>query len=196
MELSETSDPFVLFSEWFEAARESEPNDPDAMALATVAADGMPSVRMVLMKGHDRRGFAFYTNLESRKGQELTADPRAALCFHWKSQRRQIRVEGIVSPVTPEDADRYFASRARISRLGAWASFQSRPLDRRETLEARVAAFDAQYPGDTVPRPPHWSGFRLAPTRFEFWEDRQFRLHDRIEYVPDGDGWSGRRLYP
>lgn len=196
MELSEISDPFELFDAWFATARESEPNDPDAMALATVAADGTPSVRMVLMKGVDRRGFAFYTNLESRKGRELAADVRAALCFHWKSQRRQIRVEGSVSPVSAEDADRYFASRARISRLGAWASFQSRPLDRRETLEARVAEFDAKYPGETVPRPPHWSGFRLAPKRFEFWEDRQFRLHDRIEYVPDGEGWAGRRLYP
>jgi len=196
MELTETTDPFDLFAEWFAAAQAGELNDPEAMSLATIEKDGSPAVRIVLLKGFDRRGFAFYTNFQSNKGRQLAADPRAALCFHWKSLRRQIRVQGSVTQVSDEDADAYFASRARVSRIGAWASDQSRPLDARATLEARVAELDKRYPGEDVPRPPHWSGFRLAPRRFEFWQDGKFRLHNRIEYRPDGSGWAGTRLYP
>jgi pyridoxamine 5'-phosphate oxidase len=196
MELTETTDPFDLFAEWFAAAQAGELNDPEAMSLATIDLDGAPAVRIVLLKGFDRRGFAFYTNFQSNKGRQLAADPRAALCFHWKSLRRQVRVQGSVAQVSDEDADAYFASRARVSRIGAWASDQSRPLDSRATLEARVAELDKLYPGEDVPRPPHWSGFRLAPRRFEFWQDGKFRLHNRIEYRPEGSGWAGTRLYP
>ncbi len=179
-----------------QAAKASEPNDPNALALATATPDGHPSVRMVLLKGFDDRGFVFYTNYESRKGGELQANPHAALLFHWKSLRRQVRVEGPVGPVSEAEADAYFASRARVSRLGAIASDQSRPLPSRAEFERRVAALDAQYPGDTIPRPVHWSGFRVTPESIEFWQDMPFRLHDRRVFTRDGNGWRRTALYP
>ena len=202
--MSDTSfDPFVRFAEWLAAASAGETNDPNAMTLATATADGRPSARIVLLKGVDPegaspRGFVFYTNLGSQKGEEIAANPHVALLFHWKTLRRQVRVEGTASLVTPAEADAYFATRARISRLGAIASEQSRPLADRATLEARVAALDAQYPGDDIPRPASWSGFRVVPERFEFWQDMPFRLHDRIVLTPDatGKGWRTTRLYP
>ncbi len=193
---SETRDPFHLFDEWFKAAAETEPDEPNAVALATVGAEGMPSVRMVLLKGVDDRGFVFYTNYESRKGRQLLANPQAALCFHWKSRKRQVRIEGKVEQVSPEDADVYFATRARTSQIGAWASQQSRPLAARFELEKRVAQFTAKFGIGAVPRPPHWSGFRIVPELIEFWENRPFRLHDRLVYHRDGDGWRTERLYP
>jgi pyridoxamine 5'-phosphate oxidase len=189
-------DPFALFEEWYKAAGEKEPNDPNAVALATVAEDGCPSLRMVLLKGVDAEGFVFYTNLESRKGRQLLSHPWAALCFHWKSRKRQVRVEGSVEQVTPEEADAYFSTRARTSQIGAWASQQSRPLSGRFELEKRVALFTAKFGIGTVPRPPHWSGFRVLPKLIEFWEERPFRLHDRLVYHRDGDGWRTERLYP
>lgn len=193
-----TTDPFALFDGWFAEAKAGEPNDPNAMALATVDADGQPSVRMVLLKGHDPRGFVFYTNLESRKAGELAGTPRAALLFHWKSLRRQIRIEGLVARVTDAEGDAYFATRSRDSQLGAWASDQSRPLDSRATFEARFAAMEARFAGGDVPRPPHWSGFRVAPHRIEFWQDRAHRLHERRLFLreEDGTGWSETLLYP
>ena len=199
------ADPFALFEEWFALAAAHEVNDPNAMALATATADGVPSVRMVLLKGVDdaaaeARGFVFYTNLESRKGGELARNPRAALCFYWKSLRRQVRVEGPVTPVDPVEADTYFASRARGSRIGAWASTQSRPLADRVTLEQAVddiiRRFGAEETDGPVPRPPHWSGFRLVPWRIEFWQERAYRLHDRVVYEPGRDGWRHHRLFP
>ena len=190
-------DPFALFAVWRAEAGASEPNDPNAMALATVGADGGPSVRMVLLKGVDPRGFVFYTNLESRKGEQLAANPVAALCFHWKSLRRQVRIEGPVERVDDAEADAYYASRPRGSRIGAWASRQSRPLASRETLEADVAAVEARHPGDAIPRPPYWSGFRVLPRRIEFWAERPFRLHDRQVYVGTVEGgWTVGRVYP
>ena len=189
-------DPFTLFDAWFAEARRSEPNDAEAMAVATADAQGRPSVRMVLLKGHDRRGFAFYTNLDSRKGGELDANPQAALLFHWKTLRRQIRIEGGVEPVSIEEADLYFASRARDSQLGAWASDQSRPLDRRETFEARFEELGRTFAGQDVPRPPRWAGFRVIPDRIEFWTDRPHRLHERRLFVRDGPGWTEGLLYP
>jgi len=190
-------DPFALFAVWMAEAGASEPNDPNAMALATVGADGGPSVRMVLLKGVDPRGFVFYTNLESRKGEQLAANPVAALCFHWKSLRRQVRIEGPVERVDDAEADAYYASRPRGSRIGAWASRQSRPLASRETLEADVAAVEARHPGDAIPRPPYWSGFRVLPRRIEFWAERPFRLHDRQVYVGTVEGgWTVGRVYP
>lgn len=189
-------DPFAFFRAWLAEAEGAEPNDPNAMALATVASDGRPSIRIVLLKGLDDRGFVFYTNTESRKGDHLAAHPSAALNFHWKSLRRQVRVEGAVEPVTPAEADAYFASRPRGSQIGAWASAQSRPLDSRATLERRVAELEAAYAGRDVPRPPHWSGYRIVPELFEFWQDREFRLHDRFQYGRAGDGWTIARLYP
>ena len=190
------ADPIGLFQEWMAEAAQSEPNDPNAVALATSTPDGHPSVRMVLLKGVDERGFVFYTNWQSRKGAELAANPHVALLFHWKTLRRQVRVEGPVEPVTEEEADAYFNSRARISRLGAIASDQSRPLADRAELERRVAEYDSRYPGDTIPRPPHWSGYRVQPAAMEFWQDMPFRLHDRRVYSRAGEGWDSQALYP
>ena len=197
-DFSARDDPFALFSEWFADAGRSEPNDANAMALATVDADGMPNVRMVLLKGFDASGFVFYTNYESQKGREILGTPKAALCFHWKSLRRQIRIRGAVTSVDDAEADEYFASRARDSRIGAWASQQSRPLESRFALEKAVARYAARYAIGTVPRPPYWSGFRIAPVHFEFWHERAFRLHDRLVFDRTGeDGpWHTQKLYP
>jgi pyridoxamine 5'-phosphate oxidase len=190
------SAPFKLFADWFAEARQSEANDPDAMALATATPDGRPSVRMVLLKGHGPDGFIFYTNLDSRKGAELAANPRAALLFHWKSLRRQVRIEGPIHSVTGQDADTYFASRSRDSQLGAWASDQSRPLDNRENFERRYEELLGRFDGEPVPRPPRWSGFRMTPESFEFWSDRPHRLHDRRVFTREADGWREGLLYP
>lgn len=202
-DFTEAVEPFLLFEGWFAEASTSEPNDPEAMALATVDANGLPNVRMVLLKGIDApgrsdRGFLFYTNLESAKGRELAAHPQAALVMHWKSLRRQVRARGPVSPVSDAEADDYFASRPRGSRLGAWASKQSRPLESRFALEKAVAVETARYGIGNIPRPAHWSGFRLTPVEIEFWHDRPFRLHDRIVFRRAGPGvpWTRTRLYP
>ena len=176
-------DPITVFTRWYEEAKASEPNDPGAVALASVDATGLPDVRMVLLKAFDQRGFVFYTNFESAKGRELTGTPKAAMCFHWKTLRRQVRARGAVGIVSQDEADAYFASRPRVSRLGAWASAQSRPLDRRATLESRVAEIDATYSDDDLPRPAHWSGFRLLATELELWSDGAFRLHDRFRFT-------------
>jgi pyridoxamine 5'-phosphate oxidase len=189
-------DPHAIFKEWLAEAQLSEVNDADAMALATADAAGRPSVRMVLLKGHDARGFVFYTNLDSRKGDELAANPSAALMFHWKSLRRQVRAEGAVEPVAEAEADAYFASRGRDSQLGAWASDQSRPLERRSVFEARYEEMRARFEGGPVPRPPRWSGFRLVPQRIEYWNDRAHRLHERRLFTRVGEGWSESLLYP
>ncbi|WP_425405621.1 pyridoxamine 5'-phosphate oxidase [Hwanghaeella sp.] len=190
--------PFDVFADWFAEAQESEPNDPNAVALATADASGQPAVRMVLLKGYDEQGFVFYTNLESNKGRDLAENPKAAMLFHWKSLRRQVRIEGPVSAVTDEEADEYFASRARGSQIGAWASDQSRPLEGRFALEKRVATFTAKFGLGTVPRPSHWSGFRISPQRIEFWKDGAFRLHDRYVFTRDDDGqaWTVEQLFP
>ena len=192
------TDPFDLFADWLAEAVKSEPNDANAMSLATVDADGLPNVRMVLLKGADKDGFVWYTNLESAKGRELLGEGRAALCFHWKSLRRQVRVRGVVSTVSDEEADAYFQARARDSRIGAWASEQSRPLEGRFALEKRVAQYAAKFGLGQVPRPPHWSGFRLKPTHIEFWKDRPFRLHDRFVFdrAAQDAPWTTTRLYP
>jgi pyridoxamine 5'-phosphate oxidase len=187
-------DPFDLFALWLADAETSELNDPNAMVVATVL-DGQPSARIVLLKAWDRRGFVFYTNLESRKSVEIQRNPAMALLFHWKTRRRQIRIEGIAALVSEAEADAYFASRPRPSRIGAWASDQSRPLDDRRTFEARISEAESRFPG-LVPRPPHWSGWRVAPARFEFWQDRNFRLHDRAVFERSGEGWTTSRLYP
>jgi pyridoxamine 5'-phosphate oxidase len=197
-DFTEADDPFFLFETWLAEASASEPNDPNAMALATVDADGLPNVRMVLLKGFDQSGFVFYTNTQSQKGTELLAQQKAAAVFHWKSLRRQVRVRGPVSQVTPEEADAYFASRPRDSRIGAWASQQSRPLESRFALERAVVKYAAKYAIGDVPRPPHWTGFRIAPQYIEFWKDGAFRLHDRAVFrraSPD-DNWTRTRFYP
>ncbi len=191
-----TDDPFALFDAWYREARTTEINDSNAMALATVSADGQPSVRMVLLKGHGPEGFTFYTNREGRKAGELEATPRAALLFHWKSLRRQIRIEGPVSRVTDTESDAYFATRSRDSQLGAWASDQSRPLADRATFEARFAQMQARFEGGDVPRPPHWGGYRVAPQRIEFWLDRAHRLHERRVFTRNGNDWDEGMLYP
>jgi pyridoxamine 5'-phosphate oxidase len=191
-----SADPHILFESWLAEAKASEPNDPNAMAVATVGVDGQPSVRMVLLKGHDERGFVFYTNFESRKAAELRATPRAALLFHWKSLRRQIRIEGPIEPVSEAEGDAYFATRHRDSQLGAWASDQSRPLPSRAVFEARFAEMEARFAGGGVPRPPHWSGFRVMPERIEFWSDRAHRLHERRLFTRSAAGWDESLLYP
>lgn len=193
---SMTDDPFALFDSWFAEARTNEPNDANAMALATTTPDGHPSLRMVLLKGHGADGFIFYTNLDSRKGSELAENAHVALLFHWKSLRRQIRIEGAVTPVDDATADAYFATRSRDSQLGAWASDQSRPLDSRATFEARFAEIQARFDGQDVPRPPRWSGWRVTPERIEFWQDREHRLHERNLYVRNGETWTKGLLYP
>lgn len=190
------TDPFALFDEWFKTASESEPNDPNSMALATAGVDCKPHVRMVLLKGHGPAGFVFYTNEESAKGNELRENPRAAILFHWKSLRRQIRIEGEVEPVSEVEADVYFATRGRDSQLGAWASDQSRPLASRELFEERFKAMKARFEGRDVARPPHWGGYRLKPDRIEFWTDREHRLHERRLFKLEDTGWAEGLLYP
>jgi pyridoxamine 5'-phosphate oxidase len=197
-DFTEAGEPFALFEEWFAEAGRSEPNDPNAMSLATVDADGLPDVRMVLLKGVDERGFVFYSNEESAKGRQLAAVPKAAALFHWKSLRRQIRLRGAVSFVSDGEADAYFDSRPRDSRIGAWASEQSRPLESRFALEKAIARYGAKFGVGAVPRPPYWRGFRLDPIAVEFWRDRPFRLHDRLSFTRESAGapWSRQRLYP
>jgi pyridoxamine 5'-phosphate oxidase len=195
-DFTEASEPFTLFQSWMEEAKASEPNDPNAMALATVDEHGLPDVRMVLLKSADESGFVFYTNTESNKGRELLGQPKAALVIHWKSLRRQIRVRGLVTMVSDQEADEYFQSRPRDSRIGAWASQQSRPLESRFALEKSVALHAAKYALGDVPRPPYWTGFRIVPVYIEFWHDRPFRLHDRIAFTREGEGWLRNRLYP
>ncbi|HSU06671.1 MAG TPA: pyridoxamine 5'-phosphate oxidase [Acetobacteraceae bacterium] len=200
--MSERTDPFDWFLDWMTEAEAAEPNEPNAMTLATAAPDGQPAARIVLLKGidpvgADPRGFVFYTNTESRKGGELATNPQAALLFHWKSLGRQIRVEGRVQPATLTEADAYFASRLRISRLGAWASDQSRPLSDRAQLENRLADYEARFPGDDIPRPAYWAGYRVVPDRFEFWQNMPYRLHDRTTFVHQPDGsWKPGKLFP
>ncbi len=196
MHLKKLDNPLDLLREWYALAQKSEPEFPDAAALATVDDQGMPSVRMVLIKTLDDDGFVFYTNLGSRKAADIAADPRAGLCFHWKSLQRQVRIEGPVEPVGDAEADEYFATRPRTSQLGAWASRQSQPLAGRFELEAAVAKTTARFAVGKVPRPPFWSGFRIVPQRIEFWLQGKYRLHDRLEYRRDGDGWQTRYLYP
>jgi pyridoxamine 5'-phosphate oxidase len=197
-EIAPADEPIALFKDWFEEAKTREPNDPEAMALATVDASGLPNVRMVLLKGVDHNGFVFYTNLESAKGEELANNLQAALCFHWKSLRRQVRVRGTVMPVSDAEADAYFKTRAKDSQIGAWASRQSRPLEGRFALEREVARFAAKYALQSVPRPAHWSGFRLQPLAIEFWRNRPFRLHERLLYRRDAldSAWVTNRLFP
>ena len=196
-DFTEAAEPFRLFASWLEDATASEPNDPNAVAVATVDETGMPDVRMVLLKGFDEDGFVFYTNFESAKGREILSSMKAAMCFHWKSLRRQVRVRGPVEVVSDAEADAYYATRPRGSRIGAWASKQSRPLESRFALEKAVAEYTARYAIGEIPRPKHWSGFRIVPQQIEFWHDRPFRLHDRVVFSRAGDGgWEKTRLYP
>lgn len=195
-DFTESDKPFSLFGEWLADAAKSEPNDPTAMSLATVDETGLPNVRIVLMKGFDEQGFVFYTNTQSNKGRELLGQGKAAIAFHWKSLRRQVRARGLVTLVSDEEADAYFQSRPRDSRIGAWASQQSRPLESRFALEKSVAFYAAKHAIGEVPRPPHWTGFRLAPVSMEFWHDRPFRLHDRVVFTQVEGGWARQRLYP
>ncbi len=196
-DFASASDPITLFASWLDDATRTEPNDPTAVALATVDAEGLPNVRMVLLKGFDEAGFVFYTNFESAKGREILSSMKAAMCFHWKSLRRQVRLRGPVETVTSEEADAYFASRPRGSRIGAWASKQSRPLESRFALEKAVAEYTAKFGIGAIPRPDHWSGFRIKPVQIEFWHDRPFRLHDRLVFDSDGQGgWKTTKLYP
>ena len=197
-DFTESGEPFKLFAEWLGEAEASEPNDPNAVALATVDEDGLPNVRMVLLKGFDDNGFVFYTNFESQKGREILGQKKAAMCFHWKSLRRQVRLRGPVEIVTDAEADDYFKTRARGSRIGAWASKQSRPLESRFALEKAVAEYTARYAIGEIPRPAHWSGFRIRPTSIEFWKDQKFRLHDRVEFrrTALGEPWTKVRMYP
>ena len=197
-DFTERNEPFDLFADWLKEAEASEVNDPNAVALATVDEDGLPNVRMVLLKGFDQDGFVFYTNFESQKGREILGQKKAAMCFHWKTLRRQVRLRGPVEIVTDEEADAYYKTRARGSRIGAWASKQSRPLESRFALEKAVAEYTARYAVGEIPRPAHWSGFRIRPVSIEFWKDQKFRLHDRVEFrrtSPDGD-WTKVRMYP
>jgi pyridoxamine 5'-phosphate oxidase len=197
-DFTEADEPLRLFAAWFEEAKNAEPSDPEAMALATVDADGLPNVRMVLLKGFDERGFVFYSNEDSRKGRELAANPKASLAFHWKSLRRQVRLRGTVQAVNSDEADAYFASRPRSSQIGAWASRQSSPLESRYAFEKAIALKAAQFAVGPVPRPPFWLGYRVTPTVMEFWHERPFRLHDRIEFrrAAVGEAWTKTRLYP
>ncbi|GAA4522966.1 pyridoxamine 5'-phosphate oxidase [Chelativorans composti] len=195
-DFTESTEPFELFRQWLADASQSEPNDPNAFALSTVDSDGMPNVRMVLLKGYDTSGFVFYTNFESTKGREILGSMKAAMCFHWKSLRRQVRIRGTVETASNEEADEYYASRPRGSRIGAWASKQSRPLESRFALEKAVAEYTAKYAIGDIPRPPYWSGFRIVPVSIEFWHDRPFRLHDRVIFTRAEGGWNKTRLYP
>lgn len=196
-DFTEASEPYRLFAQWLEDATKSEPNDPNAVAVATVDENGLPNVRMVLLKGFDERGFVFYTNFESAKGREILGSMKAAMCFHWKSLRRQVRVRGPVEIVSDAEADSYYTSRPRGSRIGAWASKQSRQLESRFALEKAVAEYTARYALGEIPRPKHWSGFRILPQTIEFWHDRPFRLHDRVVFTHEADGaWGKTRLYP
>lgn len=190
------TDPFAQFDVWFREAIASEPSNPNAMTLATVSAAGRPSTRVVLLKEHDAQGFVFYTNFNSQKGQELLENLHASLCFYWKSLDRQVRIEGVAEPVTDVEADAYYESRPRGSRIGAWASEQSQPIASRDILEERVRELEEKYEGAEIPRPPHWSGFRVVPDRIEFWTNRDSRLHDREVFQRAGDAWSVERLQP
>ena len=196
MTVTTSENPIGLFKDWLADAERSEPNNPNAMTLATVTPDGAASARMILLKGVDERGFTFYTNLGSRKAEQLSVNPRAALCFYWKSLKRQVHVEGTVERVDDAEADAYFATRPRSAQIGAWASKQSRPMEGRFRLEARVAKYTAKFHVGTVPRPDFWSGFRVVPQLIEFWREQPFRLHDRVVYHRDGGGWTRQRLYP
>ncbi len=196
--IPEDADPFARFHAWMAEAVEHEPTDPNAMAVVTATPDGRPSARTILLKGVDDRGFVFYTNKESRKAAELAVNPHIFLLFHWKSLARQVRIEGVAEDVTDAESDTYYASRPRISRLGAWASSQSRPLGERSELERRLAEYEALYPGEDIPRPPYWSGYRVIPAFFEFWQNMPYRLHDRTTYAraPGATGWTMGKLFP